>query len=291
MRGSAARAARVGEVITGTACPAFGAVRALDDLIELSGPASIVPRVLGTTRAQPGESFARFQELQRERQQWFEQHQRSFFELQPERQAIEDDETELPLLTPAQVVQLNKRKLAFDRRLQQLSADGVAKNEWFRVEGDKLIAEHGLRSADKARLWWQVQAVTAVLVWIPVTVAVLLGWYGERHPIGSDFYSAVAATIPALVIAGFVELAALRGAIWRAGVLLKIATFTVYATSTEALSLAALAHSANSTDGVYTLTIVGISITMFTLVAFVVSHQLEAQSAMGHTTQQPEQDE
>jgi hypothetical protein len=242
-------------------------------------------------RAQPGESLARFQELQRERQQWFDQHQQSFFALQRERQAIEDDETELPLLRPEQVVQLNKRRLAFDRRLQQLNAEGAAKNEWFRVEGDKLIAEHGHRSADKSRLWWQVQAVTAVLVWIPVTVAVLLGWYGKRHPISSDFYSAVAATIPALVIAGFVELAALRGAIWRSGVLLKIATFSVYATSTEAISLAALAHGANSTDGVYAFTIVGISITVFTLVAFMVSHHLEAQAAIGRATQQPGQDE
>ncbi len=248
------------------------------DALEPSGPASIVPRVLGTARAQPGESLARFQELQRDRQQWSEQHQQSFLELQREQQAIEDDETERPLLTPEQVVQLNKRRLGFERRLRQLNAEGAAKNEWFRVEGDRLIAEHGRRSADRTRLWWQVQAVTAVLVWIPVTVAVLLGWYGKRHPIGSDFYSAVAATIPALVIAGFVELAALRGAIWRAGVLLKIATFTVYATSTEAISLAALVHSANSTDGVYTFTIVGISITMFTLVAFAVSHQLEAEA-------------
>jgi hypothetical protein len=212
-------------------------------------------------------------------------------ELQRERQSIEDDETELPVLTPEQIVQLNKRKLAFGRRLAQFNAESVARNEWFRSESDKLIAEHGRRSADKAKRWWQVQAATSIVVWIPVTVAVLLGWYGKSHPIGSDFYSAVAAAIPALDIAGFVELAALRGAIWRAGVLLKIATFTVYATCTEAISLAALVHSANSTDGVYTFTIAGVSITMFTLVAFVVSHQLEAQAAMRSITQQSGQDD
>jgi hypothetical protein len=242
-------------------------------------------------RAQPAESFARFQELERQRQQWFAQHQQSFFELHRERQALEDAETERPLLIPDQVVQLNQRRLAFDRRFQQLNAEGAAKNEWFRVEGDKLIAEHGQRAADKARRWWQGQAVSAVVVWIPVTVAVLLGWYGKPHAINSDFYSAVAATIPALVIAGFVELAALRGVIWRAGVLLKITTFTVYATTTEAISLAALAHRGNSTTGVYTFTIVGISITMFTLVAFVVSHQLEAQAALGSAMRQSEPDQ
>lgn len=115
---------------------------------------------------------------------------------------------------------------------------------------------------------WRRSTLAFSWVWILFGILIITGNVGESNATHIGFYNASALIYPILIVAGFVEIAAMQSRSLRVGLHWRILSFTLPAISGEIACLWALAHE-ESTSLVLSNTWITLGFTTTTLIGMV----------------------
>jgi hypothetical protein len=142
----------------------------------------------------------------------------------------------------------------------------------------RLTAEVERRQAERLRRGWRTASLQLGVMWIVLTVLLIFGSHARNH-VDMGFYSAGATILPVLVVAGFVEIAAMRSPRDYAGVFWRMLALVIPAAAGVMGSLWALAHK-HSTSWTLIDAVGGLVFTATVLLGMIVTTRMSHRGAV-----------